>query len=76
MKVMAKTAEEANHFHCYKGKKKLGYLVNCREISNAAQTFFFLLNPAKFFFFFLIIVFFKLSSALNLHGVVQFVFHH
>lgn len=39
-KAMAKTAEEANNAVAIK-EKKLAYLVNCREISNAAQTFFF-----------------------------------
>lgn len=53
VKVMAKTAEEADNVIVTK-EKKLACLVNYREISNAAQTFFFffLLNPAKVFKFF------------------------
>lgn len=55
-------------------EKKLRYFVNCREISNAAQFFFCQTLQRLFFFKFFFI--FLLSSALNLHGVVQFVFHH
>lgn len=59
-KAMAKTAEEANNVVAIK-EKKLAYLVNCREISNAVQTFFFA-KPCKCFFFKIITFFTFLCS--------------